>query len=564
MTKKPAYIILFMLALASSAHAITVTSDTDTDLGDIATGSSITLNLTASGYEAEKPSDIVWQLKADEGDNPGLRLDKRRGDSVKLSASSLARTANDGKFSVTASARDNTGTGAVTITGRVVNKPEIITDRLANALAGGERKYVQRLEFNPGIEPVELEMTGNVPEGLVFGEIDEKGIKHHAITGNIERPGTYIFMLTASNNVGSASRELTLQADPVAPGIKVPKDFPRDYLVYAGKPFYIDINTLQFTGSSPREIDIDGRSKELGLEYDSAKRMITGTIPEGTKAKKHRIILHASNQYGKTAKTSFGLNINSTAVGFRLSPANNSIQRITEEDADIYAVPVLLGKPFRTQFKADIATKPITWDYEITGMDDSINGKKIIADLGGKFGGLVFSPDGSITGTPKKRGNVSFVAEASNPAGVSRSDVYDFVFGSAPQFDAGKTSVPVKLANGRSTNISLADYLVPVSNGRITDTFTASGAFPPGMSCDGKSIKGIPMALAREHFTRYTINIAASNAFGTSHSRIILDLQDVPQEEPEEEPEQNEQEEQEEPAEDAEDAEYEEDEEISE
>ena len=529
MIKKPAYIVLFILALVSSAQAITLTSDIDTDLGDIAAGDSVTLNLTASGYEAKKTSDIVWELKVDEGDNPGFRLDRRRGDSAKLSAYSLVRGNNDGRFRVTASAKDIAGTGTITITGRVVNKPVILTDRLNNALAGGERKYVQRLDFNTGIEPVDLEMSGNVPEGLIFGEIDERGSKYHVITGSISRPGTYTFTLKVSNNVGSASRELTLQADPVAPGIKAPRDFPRDYLVYAGKSFYIDLKPVQFIGSSPMQIDIDDNSKKLGLEYNSSKKMITGTIPEGTKAKKHKIILRSSNQYGKTVKTVFGLNISSTAIGFRLVPAISSIQHLNEDGTDIYAVPVLTGKAFKTQFKADIGTKPLTWDYEITGMNSTINGKKIIGDLGGKFGGLIFSSDGSITGTPDKRGNVSFIAEVSNPAGVSRSDIYDFVFGSAPQFDANKTSVPVKLANGITTSINLADYLIPSLNGRIKDTITAEGAFPPGMSSDGISIKGRPMALAPEHFTKYTINLSASNAFGTARGKIILDLQEAPE-----------------------------------
>lgn len=528
MIKKFAVILLIYCLIVSSAQAITITSDIDTDIGDIAAGDSSEFTLTASDYEAANPSGITWIIKAVEGSNPGFTLDRRRGEEVKLSASSLVRPRGEGIFSLMVTAQDSRSAGTIIITGRVVNKPVFRTTGLATVQAGSERPYVQRLEFNSGIEPLELSASENFPEGLSFAEMDIQGRKYHVITGDTNQLGTFTFTLTAQNTVGSDSREFTLNVEPVKARIKAPKDFPKEYLVYTGQPFFIDLNGFSFIGTKPLTVDIDERSQSFGLAYDDARKTITGTIPEGTKNRRLNVRLQASNEYGQPSTASFTLNIQSKAAGFRLSPASQKLQVIAEDGREIQVLPIYAGRPFRTQIKNDAGTNPITWDYIIAGMNDTVNGKRIIQDFEGKFGGLLFSEDGTIEGTPEAEGSISFVAEASNPVGVSQSGVYEFVFGRSPSFDKEKTSQVIGLLGGRSTTINPADYLIPASSRRFTASFNVTGEFPPGMAFDGTNIRGIPMALAPEHLKRYYLTIIATNAFGTSRSRIVLDLQDVP------------------------------------
>ena len=528
--RKILFALMFILCLAvPSAQAITVNSDIDTDLGDIATGTSVSYTLTASDYEASDPSAITWLIKVNSGSNPGFRLDRRRGDTVKLNAPSLNRPGGMGNFSLTVTAQDTTETGTIEITGRVVNKPVIKTDSLPNASAGAEKKYLKRIETNSGIEPIDLIISGDFPEGLVFSEAELQGRNYHVITGTTDQLGTFNFDLIARNNVGSDMRAFTLQVDPVRPKIKTPKDFPREYIVHAGQPFMIDVSGFEFSGTKPLNIGIDERGKSLGINYDTARKAIIGNIPAGTKTRRTSIRLQSANAYDeKPAEIKFTLNILSPAADIRMTPANNKMQTITENDTKINAVPLYLGKSFRTQFKADVGSLPITWDFVITSMDEKLDGKKIVKDLGGKFGGLVFSADGTIQGIPDKAGNVVFVPEATNSIAVTRADVCDFVFGRAPSFDKGKLSAGVNLLNGQSETINVSDYLVPMNNGRFATTIKVTGDFPPGMSFDGTSIKGIPMALSLEHLKKYQLSLSASNAFGTAWGRLTLTLQDLP------------------------------------
>lgn len=526
--KKLLSVLVISLLAVSSAQAITLTSDINTDLGDIATGEAITLNLTASDYEAEKPSGITWFIKLDEGSNPGLKLDRRRGESVKLSAPALARRGNDGRFVLTVTANDAKAEGSITIRGRVVNKPVIKTERLADVHAMGEKRYLQRIDMNSGIEPIRFTISGDFPEGLTFGEAESQGNKRHVITGETNQLGTYTFTLIASNNVGTDSKEYTLNVQPVRAKIKAPKDFPKEYVVQTGIPFYIDLKDFAFSGTRPLEIATDEKSQNLGIEYDAEKKAITGNIPAGTKTRRHSVKLSSMNDYGNASSITFTLNIQSLPYGIKLTPPNNKLQKFTEGSTDIYAMPLNLGRPVSMKFKADSGTKPITWDYVIVSMDESLNGKKIVHDLSGDLGGLKFAPDGSVTGAALYGGHVIFTAEASNSAGSVQSEPYDFVFGRAPSFDIGKTSSVVALRPGQSVNINPLDYLAPVYSGRFDADIKISGNFPKGLSFDGKNITGTVIASSVNDLKKYTLYTSANSAFGTSRGKIVLELQDAP------------------------------------
>ena len=88
-------------------------------------------------------------------------------------------------------------------------KPELLTDRLPNAIIGST--YSATLEAS-GTKPITWSYTGNLPEGFIF---TEDGV----LSGIPSEEGTYSFDITAENSQGSATKTFTLILKPEKPQI---------------------------------------------------------------------------------------------------------------------------------------------------------------------------------------------------------------------------------------------------------------------------------------------------------------------------------------------------------
>ncbi|WP_372729695.1 hypothetical protein [Nocardioides sp.] len=88
---------------------------------------------------------------------------------------------------------------------RVMSRPQVLTDSLADATAGSP--YLQVIETAGDPDP-DVEVTG-LPPGLSY--------EGDAIEGVTTTAGTFAVTITATNQVGTASRELTLTVRPGAP-----------------------------------------------------------------------------------------------------------------------------------------------------------------------------------------------------------------------------------------------------------------------------------------------------------------------------------------------------------
>ena len=100
--------------------------------------------------------------------------------------------------------------GALTgeVNGKVIYAPSITTESLAEGKVNEE--YSTSLSAS-GSEPIEWSLTqGSLPTGFILS-IDGK------ITGTATAPGDYVFTVTASNDAGSISKELTINIKDVDP-----------------------------------------------------------------------------------------------------------------------------------------------------------------------------------------------------------------------------------------------------------------------------------------------------------------------------------------------------------
>ena len=304
-------LLLINLLLASPpSQAITITADSDTDLGNLKSGQKLVLQITASDYTANAASKITWTSKVETNSalyKPKFTLSPSKGANVKLTATSLkSPKTNDGTFRVTVTARDTDATtDSITFTGVVMDAPVIKTATLAKAQAGSGKAYNAKLEISSGSEPLTWTISGDLPSGLTLTKESKSGKDYYVIAGEPEVPGTYPLTLTVSNDIGIATRNYNLQVSAVAPKIKAPSGFEKKYTVAVSKDFSIDIRALEITGTKPLSIDIDAASKALGLEYDSDNGIIKGKIPAAPLMENNTVKIEIRNPYTESKERKY-------------------------------------------------------------------------------------------------------------------------------------------------------------------------------------------------------------------------------------------------------------------
>ncbi len=505
MTRKFLLMLVMLSAFTSASQAITISTDKNETLGDMASGSPLTINLKAGDYQAQDVSKIRWSRKFT-GRNPGLEFDVKRGDSVKFFTSSLVKAPiSSSEFSVIITAKDVDGSEAsITFTGNVLHTPSIKTETIAEAQSGSGKKYSQRLELVRGSEPLEWEISGDLPEGIsLTTETNSRGKIFNVLAGTTEEAGEFPFTLTVKNSVGSDTKDFVLKTGTSGARIKFPENFKRSYTAMNNQDFSLDLSGVKFLGTQPLKIDIDEAAKTSGLIYDDERKIITGKI--SSDKEKLRVKLTASNAYSEPASTDLVLNVKSAPDNIEVFTAKKSWQNYN----------VVNGRAFSARFRASEGSKPITWEFFKADDNSAIK----------DFNGLTFAENGTISGTPNGSEDIKFYAVASNIAGKTQSGVYELFFSNAPRLNFTE---PVLLKNGQEVNIDLRNYLTSSESAKFPVEFTIAGKIPEGLTLDNGRLTGTLNITNPAEMKNYSLNVTASNASGTSKGWLTLQLKDAP------------------------------------
>ena len=561
------HVLLFLFCLLffnNESHALTISSDTQLNLGILASGSSLTINLTASDYVAANTSQLRWTIN-NSGINSGLKLSKSNGNSVTLSSTKLNKPGNsNGVFGVTVVVMDSDRTTRyLTFSGTLMEAPVIKTKKLSSATAG--KKYNARLELSSGTLPVDLNLSGDIPSGFTLTEETSGTKRYFSITGTTEQAGEFPLIFSASNQAGSVSQDYVLTVEAVKPKVKFPSKFQKKYTVTLNKDLSIDLSRLEISGTQPISIDIDDASKTAGLYYDSESKCIFGKFTAIPKNEKHSVVVNVRNKYTeKTNKNvSFGITLLVKSPPFGLPESNSP------ESSSIVPYYATVGQKYKSKLTAQGGSKTIKWTWEfieagkINGYfvdDDNETTTDItrteIKSLGkGRYScnGLTFADNGAITGKALDTCTITFRAVAYNDVGEISSDVLTIECGEAPVLKP-RNKQNIVVATSNDVAFCLNDYfnchlpydVVKTSSDGYTPKIypltewkeNGTNNLPADLNIISIDESGIINGYIRGTISpnvkagKYKINIIAQNVYGSSKNSLTLEVKEYPEIDP--------------------------------
>lgn len=337
----------------------------------------------------------------------------------------------------------------------ILIKPVITKSNLPDAITGTPYTF----QFSASGTGVITWTAENLPSGLT---LDSSGL----LSGTPRKAGNYTFTVTASNNVGTASKNLTLSVIAVPeistaslePGI-VTQPYTFQFEAHGSLPI-----VWTYTGNLPP-----------GLTF-SESGLISGT-PK--KAGKYTFTVTASN----TAGSDSGKFVLDVAEKFALP-------EITTDSL----TNAITNQAYSLQLTAT-GTAPLTWTHK-----------------GNLPKGLTLDSSGVISGTPTKAGKYTFTVTASNSYGESSQkftlQVYDPVSITTSSLKAGTI--------GKSYNVTMR------AKGSRIITWSAEG-LPNGLTINEKGkISGKP-----EAHGKFTVKITAANPAGSVTESLQLEIKGI-------------------------------------
>ena len=337
-----------------------------------------------------------------------------------------------------------------------------------SSLPGGTTgtPYSQTLSAS-GTKPMTWSLaSGTLPAGLTLNA-------NGTITGTPTAPGTFNFVVEATNAGGSATQPLSIvvTAATVAPVITT-TSLPGGT---TGTPYS---QPLAATGTAPITWAITSGSLPAGLTL-SANGTISGTP---TAAGTANFVVEATNAAGSVTKP---LSIVVTAAAVAPVITTTSLPGGTT------------GTPY-SQLLAATGTAPITW--AITS--------------GSLPAGLTLSADGTIAGTPTAAGTANFVVEATNAAGSVTKPLSIAITAATVAPVITTASLPVGEVDSPYSYALAATGTAPI-------TWSLTGTLPAGLTLNTTTglISGTPTAAGTANFT-----ITASNSAGNSSKVFSIEV----------------------------------------
>lgn len=202
------------------------------------------------------------------------------------------------------------------ITGTVKYAPSITTKFLPEGKVNEE--YATSLSAN-GSEPITWNVTdGNLPTGL---NLSTNG----KITGIPTAPGDYVFTVTASNDVGSVSKELTITVKDVDPIYSIQNSGDISF-ADAIEGYTPEVKTIMITNDGNQPITLDQPSStSFDVETLSKTELNVGEIAEFTVQPKNGLLAGSYEEDIVITGTNNGKSV-STKVNVKFNVKHNAIK----------------------------------------------------------------------------------------------------------------------------------------------------------------------------------------------------------------------------------------------
>lgn len=202
------------------------------------------------------------------------------------------------------------------ITGTVKYAPSITTEFLPEGKVNEE--YVTSLSAN-GSEPITWNVTdGNLPTGL---NLSTNG----KITGIPTAPGDYVFTVTASNDVGSVSKELTITVKDVDPIYSIQNSGDISF-ADALEGYAPEVKTIMITNDGNQPITLDQPSStSFDVGTLSKAELNVGETAEFTVQPKNGLLAGSYEEDIVITGTNNGKSV-STKVNVKFNVKHNAIK----------------------------------------------------------------------------------------------------------------------------------------------------------------------------------------------------------------------------------------------
>lgn len=221
----------------------------------------------------------------------------------------------------------NTGNNKVTVNGGTLNGEDKITGTVkytpsitTASLPEGKvnEEYATSLSAN-GSEPITWNVTdGNLPTGL---NLSTNG----KITGIPTAPGDYVFTVTASNDVGSVSKELTITVKDVDPIYSIQNSGDISF-ADAIEGYTPEVKTIMITNDGNQPITLDQPSStSFDVGTLSKTELNVGEIAEFTVQPKNGLLAGSYEEDIVITGTNNGKSV-STKVNVKFNVKHNAIK----------------------------------------------------------------------------------------------------------------------------------------------------------------------------------------------------------------------------------------------
>lgn len=281
-----------------SAGGITSNSSTGVQYG---TGSNTTGGIVFDGNNGTVYGDVTLQEDITINQGESLTIE----DGASLNTGNNKVTVNGGTLN-----------GEDKITGTVKYTPSITTASLPEGKVNEE--YATSLSAN-GSEPITWNVTdGNLPTGL---NLSTNG----KITGTPTAPGEYIFTVTASNDAGSVSKELTIHVKDVDPIYSIQNSGDINF-ADAIEGYTPEVKTITITNNGNQPITLDQPSStSFDVGTLSKTELNVGETAEFTVQPKNGLLAGSYDEDIKITGTNNGQST-STTVNVKFNVKHNAIK----------------------------------------------------------------------------------------------------------------------------------------------------------------------------------------------------------------------------------------------
>lgn len=277
-----------------------ITSDSSTGI-QYGTGSSTTGGIVFDGKNGTVYGDVELQEDLEIGEGESLTIE----DGASLNTGSHEVIVNGGTLN-----------GEDKITGTVKYAPSITTKFLPEGKVNEE--YATSLSAN-GSEPITWNVTdGNLPTGL---NLSTNG----KITGKPTAPGDYVFTVTASNDVGSVSKELTITVKDVDPIYSIQNSGDISF-ADAIEGYTPEVKTIMITNDGNQPITLDQPSStSFDVGTLSKTELNVGETAEFTVQPKNGLLAGSYEEDIVITGTNNGKSV-STTVNVKFNVKHNAIK----------------------------------------------------------------------------------------------------------------------------------------------------------------------------------------------------------------------------------------------